>query len=109
MAYNLSQALSIRQLPRIYFKPAYSLQLIAYSQKIKVLDEHNVDPFKLDRNAMRIVSFEEKGNNVEYWLSRPVSERLAASWKLTCAAYGIPCTNEKIMDKTHFNMRKNPE
>jgi hypothetical protein len=55
---------------------------------------------------MRIVSFEEKGNNVDYWLSRPVMERLAASWMLTCAAYNIPCTNEYIMDRTYFNMRK---
>ena len=62
--------------------------------------------FKLDRTAMRIVTFEEKGNNIEYWLSRPVIERLSASWQLTCAAYNIPYTNKSIMDKTHFNMRK---
>ncbi|MBK6374813.1 MAG: hypothetical protein IPF67_17245 [Saprospiraceae bacterium] len=61
---------------------------------------------KLDRTAMRIVSFEEKGNDIEYWLSRSVKERLSASWQLTCSAYGIPYSNKRIMDKTHFNMRK---
>gem|GEM_PF-325942 len=73
---------------------------------MKVSEDRKADPFRLDRTAMRVVSFEEKGNNVDYWLSRPVIERLSASWKLTCAAYNIPCTNEYIMDRTYFNMRK---
>jgi hypothetical protein len=25
--------------------------------------------FKVDRTAFKIVSFEEKGNNIDYWLS----------------------------------------
>lgn len=61
---------------------------------------------KLDRTAFRIVSFEDKGNHVDYWLTKSVKERLAASWFLTCQAYNLPYRSDHQLDRTSFRIKK---
>jgi len=64
------------------------------------------DLLKFDRNAFRIVSFADKGQNIEYWLNKSVYERLCASWYLTCVSYNIPYSSEHKIDRTAFQIRK---
>jgi len=65
-----------------------------------------LDLLKFDRTAFRIVSFEEKGQNIEYWLNKTVYERLCASWYLTCASYNLPYSSDHKIDRTAFRIRK---
>jgi len=59
-----------------------------------------------NKTAFKIVSFSEKGHNRQYWLSRPVIERLAAAWKLTCVVYNMPYSIDHKMGRTVFKMYK---
>ena len=61
---------------------------------------------KFDRTAFRIVSFEDKGHNIEYWLEKSVYERLCTSWYLTCASYNLPYSADHKVDRTAFRIRK---
>ncbi len=61
---------------------------------------------KFDRTSFRIVSFEDKGQNVKYWLTKSVYERLCASWYLTCASYNLPYTADHKVDRSVFRIRK---
>lgn len=61
---------------------------------------------KFDRTSFRIVDFENKGQNVEYWLTKTVYERLCASWYLTCSSYNLPYSSEHKIDRTSFRIRK---
>jgi len=62
--------------------------------------------FKLDRTAFKIVSFNEKGLNRDYWLSKSVFDRLSASWYLTCQAYNLDYYKHQPLDRTSFSIRK---
>lgn len=64
------------------------------------------DLLTFDRTAFRIVSFGDKGQNIEYWLNRSVYERLCASWYLTCASYNLPYSSEHKIDRSTFRIRK---
>jgi hypothetical protein len=64
------------------------------------------DLLKFDRTSFRIVSFEDKGQNVKYWLTKSVYERLCASWYLTCASYNLPYTADHKVDRSVFRIRK---
>ncbi|MBK9255843.1 MAG: hypothetical protein IPM42_10175 [Saprospiraceae bacterium] len=64
------------------------------------------DLLKFDRTSFRIVSFADKGQNVEYWLNKSVYERLCASWYLTCASYNLPYSADYKVDRTVFRIRK---
>ena len=61
---------------------------------------------KFDRSSFRIVTFENKGQNLKYWLSKSVYERLCASWYLTCTSYNLPYSSEHKIDRTAFRIRK---
>lgn len=60
---------------------------------------------KFDRTTFRIVSFDEKGQNVQYWVNKSVYERLCASWYLTCCSYNIPYSADHKIDRTAFRIR----
>lgn len=62
---------------------------------------------KLDRSAFRILSWEEKGFERNYWLEKTPFERLCAGWYLTCCAYNLPYSSDHKLDRTQFSMRKN--
>jgi hypothetical protein len=66
----------------------------------------NRDKFKVDKTAFRIISFDEKGNNIDYWLTKTPMERLEASWYLTCQAYNLPFSANHRVDRTVFRMKK---
>jgi hypothetical protein len=61
---------------------------------------------KFDRNAFRIVSFGDKGQNIECWLKKSVYERLCASWFLTCASYNLAYSSEHQLERSAFRIRK---
>ena len=62
--------------------------------------------YRLDKTYFKAQSFKEADNNIEYWRTKSVSERLQASWFLTCHAYGYSSEDPPGMDKTAFSMRK---
>jgi hypothetical protein len=37
-----------------------------------------LDEFRMDRTAYRVASFDDDSADIEYWLSRPPEERIAA-------------------------------
>lgn len=61
---------------------------------------------KFDRSSFRIVSFEDMGQNVEYWKDKSVYERLCASWYLTCCSYNLTYSADHKMDRKSFRIRK---
>jgi uncharacterized protein (UPF0262 family) len=65
-----------------------------------------LNKFKFDKTAFKIVSFEEKGNNIDYWLSKTPMERLEASWYLICQAYNIPFSSDHKVDRTAFRIKR---
>ncbi|MFM2392677.1 MAG: hypothetical protein RLZZ546_654 [Bacteroidota bacterium] len=68
--------------------------------------EDKENKFKLDRTVFKIVSFEDKGNNIDYWLSKTPMERLETSWYLNCQAYNIPFSADHRVDRTVFRIKK---
>jgi len=63
--------------------------------------------FKLDRTVFKHQSIEEADKNTNYWLSKTLEERLAASFYLNSIAYNFDINNPPKMDRTVFSMRKN--
>jgi hypothetical protein len=64
-------------------------------------------PYKLDRTAFEIKSFEDASRNTEYWRKQAPAERLRAATWLSFCAFGFDPENPPRMDKTLFSMRKN--
>lgn len=63
--------------------------------------------FKLDRTAFKITTPDQQvDEDLDYWLSKSVPERLAASWYLTCCAYGLEYRADHKLDRTVFSMGK---
>jgi hypothetical protein len=49
--------------------------------------------FRLDRTTFRAVTYQEAECTKQYWLSRPVEERLRAAMYLNYVAYNYPLDN----------------
>ena len=64
-------------------------------------------PYKLDRTAFAIKSFEDASCNADYWRKQTPAERLRAATWLSFRAFGLDPENPPRMDKTLFSMRKN--
>ena len=61
---------------------------------------------KFDKTSFRIVSFSDKGQNKNYWLSQSVYQRLCASWYRICASHNIPYSADHKIDRDAFRIRK---
>jgi len=48
-----------------------------------------LDDFRMDRTAFRVASFGDDSTDLEYWLSRPPEERIAAVEMLRRMYHGI--------------------
>jgi uncharacterized protein (UPF0262 family) len=64
------------------------------------------NPYRLDRSAFQIQSFEQASNQHTYWLSKTPAERISAAWYLICVAYDLDYESEHSLDRTFFQMRK---
>lgn len=61
--------------------------------------------YRLDKSYFKAQTFEQADNNTIYWLQKSISERLQASWYLTCCAYGYSRQDQPRMEKNIFSMR----
>jgi len=61
---------------------------------------------RLDRTKFKRQTFEEADDQLEYWLSKTVEERLKAAHYLICMAWGLDPENPPRLDRTKFSMRK---
>lgn len=64
-----------------------------------------MEPYRLDRQAFSIQSFEKASKQRDYWMQRTAMERLAAAWYLVCTAYQLEYQDEHHMDRTAFSVR----
>ena len=62
--------------------------------------------YRLDKSYFKAQTFEEAENKTAYWRQKSISERLQASWFLTCCAYGYYGQDQPRMKKNVFSMRK---
>ena len=64
----------------------------------------NNDQYKIDRNFVTAMSFEEADDHVTYWLNKTPDERLNAACFLINQLYGVtPLTK---VDRTIIDQRK---
>ncbi len=61
---------------------------------------------RLDRTKFKIQSFQEADDQLSYWLSKSVEERLEAAYYLISVAWGFDFNNPPRLDRTKFSMRK---
>jgi hypothetical protein len=61
---------------------------------------------RLDRTAFRMGNHQNSGDNIEYWESQNVTERLQAAFYLNSVAYNFDIKNAPKMDRAVFKMRK---
>ncbi len=64
----------------------------------------NNDEYKLDRNHVSVMSFEEANDHTTYWLDKTEDERLNAACFLINQLYGV--TPETKVDRTIIDHRK---
>jgi hypothetical protein len=64
----------------------------------------NSDKYKLDRNYVSAMSFEEADDHITYWLDKTEDERLNAACFLINQLYGV--TPETKVDRTITDHRK---
>lgn len=64
----------------------------------------NNDQYKLDRNHVSAMSFEEADDHTTYWLNKTEDERLNAACFLINQLYGV--TPETKVDRTITDHRK---
>ena len=62
--------------------------------------------YKLDRTAFKKQTKEAAAHQLQYWLSKSVSESLQAAFYLKSVAYNFDINNPPRMDKTLFTTRK---
>jgi len=62
-------------------------------------------PYRLDRQAFNIQSFEAASSQRDYWMQKTATERLAAAWYLVCAAYQLDYHVKHRLDRTAFSIR----
>jgi hypothetical protein len=58
--------------------------------------EERVEDFQLDRTHLSVVRLTDPDDSVEYWLSRPVEERLRAIELLRRTFYGYTSASEGL-------------
>jgi hypothetical protein len=58
--------------------------------------ENGVEEFQLDRTQLSVVRLTDPDDAVEYWLSRPVEERLRALELLRRTFYGYTSATEGL-------------
>jgi len=61
---------------------------------------------RLDKSVFKKQSLAEADNNVAYWKSKTMTERLIAGYHLSLRAYGYDPANPPKMDKQYFLKRK---
>lgn len=64
-----------------------------------------MDLLKFDRSAFKMQTHKQADNNLAYWLSLPISERLKAAIYLNSICYQISLDSDIRMDKTFFTKR----
>ncbi len=62
--------------------------------------------FRLDRTAFRAGSHQQISQQLAYWQSKTMTERLRAAAYLTSVAYNYPLDNPPKLDRAVFSMRK---
>ena len=62
--------------------------------------------YKLDRTAFKKQTKKAAAHQLQYWLTKSVSERLQAAFYLNSVAYNFDINNPPRMDKTFFTTRK---
>ena len=65
------------------------------------------DQYKLDRNHVSAMSFEEADDHITYWLDKAEDERLNAACFLINQLYGV--TPETKVDRSITDHRKFPD
>ena len=58
--------------------------------------EDDIDEFRMDRTQVSLVHLTDPDDSVEYWLSRPVEERLRALELLRRTFYGYTSASEGL-------------
>jgi hypothetical protein len=58
--------------------------------------EDELDDFRLDRTQFSVVRLTDPDDALEYWLSRPVEERLRALERLRRICYGEAATSAPL-------------
>ncbi len=64
---------------------------------------------KLDRTAFKMGTHQESGNNIAYWKSKSITERLRSSFYLNSVAYNFDVNYAPKIDRNAFKMRKQDE
>ena len=64
--------------------------------------------YRLDKSYTKAQTFKEADNNLKYWKTKSVAERLSAAWYLTCLAYGLDPEKEHRLDPTVHSCREHP-
>ena len=66
-----------------------------------------MEEIRFDKTAYAEKTFEEADNNVAYWRTRPMWERLQAGYHMSLRAYGIdPEGPDPKLDLSVFEMKK---
>ncbi|MBK7429170.1 MAG: hypothetical protein IPI60_20175 [Saprospiraceae bacterium] len=63
-------------------------------------------PYKFDKTAFKINTFEEASNQTAYWRTKSPVERIKAATYLSLIAWNLDPENPPKMDRTAFKMRK---
>ena len=58
--------------------------------------DDDIDDFRLDRTRFSVGHLKDRDDSVEYWLTRPVEERLRALERLRRTLYGYTDATEGI-------------
>lgn len=62
--------------------------------------------YRLDRTKFKMQTFQQADNQVPYWKTRTVEERLSAALYLMSVAFQFDLENPPKLDRTVFSMRK---
>lgn len=65
--------------------------------------------FRLDRTKGKGLSYEEAANQVAYWRSKTMDERLAAVMYLNSIAYNFDVNDPPRLNRSVFRTRKHPK
>jgi hypothetical protein len=61
---------------------------------------------RLDRGFFKKGKAQDADNNVAFWRTKSMEERLKAAYRLSLRAFGYDPDNPPKMDKSHFEIRK---
>jgi hypothetical protein len=67
---------------------------------VSTVPEDHTEDFRLDRTQFSVVRLTDPDDSLEYWLSRPVEERLQALERLRRTFYGQSATEriQKVVE-----------